>query len=150
MSKPDQDQQSLPYAIRVYTQARNMLDKLSFELAEQEKKEVDSLSRDDRDWPRPGGRAESIERIRLRYRDNGYLKDMAQTCVESEVARLAEAFMPSVIENLKGDQAIASAAKWAFAVAEKFIDERDARALAIRTANVDSLLGQNNNQPNGE
>ena len=133
----------LPYAIRVYAQARKMLDKLSFELAEQEKKEINSLSRDDRDWPRPGGRAESIERIRLRYRDIGDLKDMAQTCVESEVARLAEAFMPSVIENLKGDQAIASAAKWAFAVAEKFIDERDRRALAIRTANVDILLESN-------
>ena len=144
---PDSD---LPYAIRVYAQAKKMHDKLSFELAEQEKKEIDSLSRDDRDWPRPGGRAESIARIRWRYRDIGDLKDMAQTCVESEVARLAEAFMPAAIEDARVGTPWSVVAAHAFDMAEQFLAERDRRALAIRTANVDSLLDPQNNQPKGE
>lgn len=140
----DQDLQSLPYAIRVFVQNREASDQLDHSLAEQEKKEIDSLSRDRRDWHHPGERTEAIDRIRWRYRERADLRSMAHLCVESEVVRLAEAFMPSAIANADSGQRWSEVVREAFIIAERFIDERDRRGLAIRTANVDSLLENGN------
>ena len=140
----------LPYAIRVLVQNKKADSAIRYLLAEKEKQEVDSLSRDERDWHGPGERSEAIGRIRWRYKDASDLKEMAQLCVESEVATLAEKLLPVCLTGIHGGCPPLWAAKRAFSEAEEFIAERNARALAIRTANVDSLLDPHDNQPKGE
>jgi hypothetical protein len=139
----------LPYAIRVYAQAKKVNDSLTFEETQKQTLEINSVSRDERDWHHPGERGEVITRIRWRHQAAKNIKDLAQTCVESEVARLAEAFMPAAIEDAKVGTPWSVVAAHAFDMAEQFLAERDRRALAIRTANVDSLLDPHNNQPKG-
>jgi hypothetical protein len=144
---PDSD---LPYAIRVYAQAKKVNDSLTFEEAQKQTLEMNSVSRDERDWHHPGERGEVITRIRWRHQAAKNIRELAQTCVEDEVAKLAEKFMPSVVAKILSDVTPTFMVKTAFTIAQAFIDERDARALAIRAANVDSLLRPHNNQPKGE
>jgi hypothetical protein len=140
----------LPYAIRVYAQAKKVNDSLTFEETQKQTLEINSVSRDERDWHHPGERGEAITRIRWRHEAARDIKDLAQACVEAEVVKLAEKLMPSVVSKLLSDVTPTFMVKTAFTIAQAFIDEQDARALAIRTANVDSLLDPHNNQPKGE
>ena len=137
----------LPYAIRVYAQAR----KISIDLHKAEEaveREEQSILR--RMHPDDPVRGVVIHDMGRRRKDRRNIKEFSQLTVEAAVEKLAEKLLPSVVSKLLSDVTPTFMVKTAFTIAQAFIDERDDRALAIRTANVDSLLDPHNNQPKGE
>jgi len=141
---PDSD---LPYAIRVYAQARKVANELHDAEQEVRSKEDAMLRKvpqgDSHSYHHLAKSLVTTSRMRKQIKD-------ASLATEAEVAKLAEKLLPVCLTGIHGGCPPLWAAKRAFSEAEEFIAERDARALAIRTANVDILLDPHNNRPKGE
>ena len=143
MGNPTSD---LPYAIRVYDQARKVANELHDAEQAVRNQEDARLRRipqgDSRSYQLLAANLVTTSKMRKQIKD-------AALVTESEVVKLAEKLMPGCVSSLGANDPLSWATGRAFQAAEEFIAERDARSLAIRTANVDSLLDQNNNQPKG-